>query len=132
MIAASAFAPGHSTVSFSVFSGAATVWTFLFLLFFIAFAVAWMFGFSPPEVSAWLDAHAALWNAIGGWLWRGFWAAALLLCALIVFAVGLEFFGARAEDAKDTPRDLKGGCCGLIFVAVLGYFAWIAITMPLD
>ena len=114
------------------FSGAATLWTFLFFLFFIVFAVAWLFGFSPSEVSAWLDAHAALWNWIGGWLWRIFWGAALLLCGLIVFAVGVEFFGARAADAQDVPRDVKGGCCGLIFVVLVGYVAWIGMTMPLD
>jgi hypothetical protein len=51
---------------------------------------------------------------------------------LVLFSVGLEFFGARAADAKDTQRDVKGGCCGLMFVVVVGYIAWIAITMPLD
>ncbi len=115
-----------------MFGGAGTLWTFLFLLFCMFFAVAWLFGFSPSEVTTWLDAHGALWSAIGGWLWRIFWGAVLALCGLVLFAIGMEFFGARAEDPKDTPRDIRGGCCGLIFVVVAGYVAWIAITMPID
>lgn len=114
------------------FSGAATLWTFLFFLFVIGFGVAWMFGFSPPEVSAWLDAHADLWRSIGGWLWRAFWIVVLLFCAAILFAIGLEWFGAKAKGFADSPRDVKGGCCALAAVAVTVYFAWIAITMPLD
>lgn len=114
------------------FSGAGTLWTFLFFLFFIGFAVAWLFGFSPAEVSAWLDAHAELWSWIGGWLWRGFWIVALLFCAAILFAIGLEWFGKKAEGFEDAPRDVKGGCCALTAIVVVAYFAWIAITMPLD
>lgn len=115
-----------------MFRGAGTLWTFLLFLLCIVFAIAWMFGISPSELSAWFDAHGATLNWIGGWLWRLFWGAVLGLCGLVLFSVGLEFFGARAADAKDTPRDVKGGCCGLMFVAVAGYIAWIAITMPLD
>jgi hypothetical protein len=113
-------------------SGAGTLWTFVFLLFFLGFAVAWLFGFSPPEVSAWLDSHADLWRWIGDWLWRGFWGVVLLFCAAILFAIGLEWFGQKAKGFENAPRDVKGGCCSLIGVTVAGYVAWIAITMPLS
>lgn len=115
-----------------MFGGAGTLWTFLFFLCCIVFAVAWLFGFSPSEVTAWLDAHADLWNVIGGWLWRGFWAVVLLFCGLILFSIGLEWFGQKAKGFEDSPRDVKGGCCALIAIVVVGYIAWIAITMPLE
>lgn len=115
-----------------VFRRAGALWMFLFFLFCILFAVAWLFGYPPDQVSAWLGAHEGLWRLIGDWLWRIFWGIALLVCGVILFGVAMEFFGARAEQFKDEPRDIKGGCCGLIFVVVVGYLAWIAITMPLD
>ncbi len=115
-----------------VFRNAGALWMLVFFLFCIVFAVAWLFGYPPDQVGAWLGAHEGLWRWLGGWLWRIFWGGVLLLCAAILFAVGLEWFGKKAEEFKDTPRDIKGGCCGLTFVAVASYIAWVAVTMPLD
>jgi len=112
--------------------GAARLWVWLFFGFFILFAVAWLFGYEPARVNDWLDAHGGLWRWIGGWLWRGFWGVVLLFCAAILFAVGLEWFGRKAEGFENAPRDLKGGCCALIAIVVVGYVAWIAIMMPID
>ncbi|MDB5679175.1 hypothetical protein [Sphingomonas bacterium] len=106
-----------------------TLWTFVFLLFFIFFAVAWIFGYPPSDVSAWLTANSAIWLWIADWLWRIFWGVVLLVCGLVVFGVMMEFFGKRADDANDIPRDIKGGSCMFVAVVMVGYIAWIAMTM---
>lgn len=109
-----------------------TSWIFLILLFSLVFAVAWIAGYPPWQVTDWLDAHAALWRSIGGWLWRTFWGIVLLVCAILIFGIGLDLFGQRAAGCEDKPRNYGGGCCGLIAVAVTIYIGWIAITMSLD
>ncbi|WP_425229825.1 hypothetical protein [Sphingomonas sp.] len=112
------------------FAGAGTLYAFLFLLFFLLFAVAWLFGFSPPEITAWLDDHAALFDRIGDWLWRVFMGFVLLICALGLVAVWSQWFGEK--DEPDKPRNVGGGCCGLIAILVFGYAAWVGMTMPMD
>lgn len=113
------------------FRGAGTTWTFLFLLFFVGFAIAWMLDVSPSEATAWLDAHSAIWEWIGGWLWRLFWGIVVLVCAILIFGIGVEWFGKKAPGLEHEPRNVKGGCCMLVAIVVTVYIAWIAITLPL-
>lgn len=129
--------------------GGARLYGCLFFGFFVLFAVAWMFGFEPAQVSAWLDAHGGLWRSIGNILWRIFCGFVLLICLYALIGGLYERFSpaGRAQHQKMMDDYIRGpgedasmpelptkpiGCVGFGAAIVIGYVAWVGLTMPLD
>jgi hypothetical protein len=97
-------------------SGAAALYTFLFLIFFLVGLVLVLLGFDLGDVDRWLEAHGGWISAIGNLLFRAVCALVLLLC---LFMIGGAPFDRR------NPERPGLGCA--ILAAILGYFAWFGV-----
>lgn len=93
-------------------------WLVLSLLLFVAAVVLVLLGFDLNEVDLWIDAHGGLFEAIGIVLMRIFWGLVLLAC--LAALLGFLF-------DRDNPERPGWGC--LIVALILGYVAWVGMTM---
>ena len=97
-------------------SGAAALYTFLFLVFFLIGVVLVLLGFNLGNIDLWLEAHGGWIAAIGSLLFRAVCALVLLLC---LFMIGGALFDRR------NPERPGLGCA--ILALVVGYFAWFGV-----
>ena len=97
-------------------SGAAALYTFLFLLLFLIGLALVLLGFDLGDVDRWLDAQSGWIDAIASLMFRAVCAGILLLC---LFMIGSATFGRR------NPGRPGLGCAFLALI--VGYFAWFGI-----
>ena len=91
---------------------------FLILFFTLFFIIMVLMGFDVADVEGWLDAHGGLFDTIGTILFKMLLGFILLIC---VFTVAGAIF-----DRKNPERP---GFVQAAFSALVGYFAWVGITM---
>lgn len=100
-------------------SPAAALTMFLFLVFAIVGLVLVLLGFDLGDVDAWIERQ-------GGWLsFLGDWAFSIVCGIVLFFCVAVA--GALLFGRKKGEKRSYGG---IIAALVIGYFAWIGMTMP--
>ena len=129
-------------------SGAAQLYTFLFLVFFIIGLVLVVLGFDLAKVDIWLDSKAGWFDWIGTIVFKIVLAVILLGCVLTFGAGATQHAAAltgrarrgRIDEAQmDRPRgtqvdaggeagDGRVGCGMMLLVLVVGYFCWVGIV----
>ena len=98
-------------------SGAAALYTFLFLIFFLIGLALVLLGFDLGDVDRWLEAHGGWIEAVADLLFRAVCAGILLLC---LFMIGGAIFDRR------NPERPGLGCAFLALI--VAYFAWFGVT----
>jgi len=104
------------------FRGAAALYLFLFLVFFVIGAVVLLLGYGLGDADRWFDRQAGWIEIVATLAFRGVCALALLLC---VGTIGVGIVGRLAppREGEDGPPGW-----GAMFAAlVVGYFAWFGI-----
>lgn len=126
-------------------SMASALYLFLFFVFFVVGAILWALGFDLGEVERWMDAHAGLFDWVGTWLWRLFCGFVLLICAFVLVFGAYDRLspGQRAargrialsnkwrrksKSEQDAAKPI--GCIGFGMALLIGWFAWVGMTMP--
>jgi hypothetical protein len=99
-------------------SGASALVLFLFLILFPIGLVLVLLGFDFGDVDAWLERQSGWLDAVGTLLFRGIAGFTLLMCVLLVVSAVVD---------RKSPDRIHLGC--LPGIAILAYFAWIAMTM---
>ena len=99
-------------------SRASALVLFLFLILFPVGLILVLLGFDLGDVDAWLERQSGWLDAAGTLLVRGLAGFVLLMCVLVALAALFD---------RKSPDRLHLGC--LPGIAILGYFAWIAMTM---
>ena len=97
-------------------SGAAALYTFLFLILFLIGLVLVLLGFDLGDVDRWLEANGGWIEAVGDLLFRAVCAVILLLC---LFMIGSAIFARRSPD--------KPGFGCAILALIVAYFAWFGV-----
>jgi hypothetical protein len=97
-------------------SGAAALYTFLFVIFFLIGLVLVVLGFGLVDVDRWLESNGGWIEAIADFLFRAVCAGIVLLC---LFTVGGAIFGRRSPDRPGF------GCAFLALI--VAYFAWFGV-----
>lgn len=126
-------------------SGAAALYTFLWLVFLVVAIVLVTMGFDLEAVDRWLNAHTSWFELIGDLLWRGFCGLVLFLCGLTIYTLGQEMVDPRAaaddEDEERTARRHTAGVeeapkrkivsrsLGILVLLAIGYLGWVGMTM---
>ena len=121
-------------------SGAARLFTFLWLIFLIVAIMLVAFGFDLEAVDRWLNAHASLFDLIGGILFRILYGFILLLCGLTIYTLGEEMIlpdkaqqdrkhdEEEADPEDDGKRHIVRRGLGILVALGIGYVAWIGMT----
>ncbi|WP_293991582.1 hypothetical protein [Sphingomonas sp.] len=122
-------------------SGQAALFTFLWLLFFVAAIVLVVMGFDLEAVDRWLNARAGLFDHIGDILFRIFFGFVLAMCGLTIWTL-VDAMRAPAlanvidvKHRKKDDDDLDDGqphvvrrSLGILVALVIGWFAWMGVT----
>ena len=99
-------------------SGASALKLFLFIIFFIVGLILVALGFGLGDVDNWLDAQSGWITFVADWAFSALCGLILLFC--------LAYAGAALFGRKQGERVPMGG---LIAALVIGYFAWIGMTL---
>lgn len=119
-------------------SGAARLFTFLWLIFLVIAIVLVLFGFDLEAVDRWLDTHTNWFELIGDVLFRLFYGFVILLCGLTIYTLAEEMLfptGRKGEapDPDDEPDDGKRHVVrrslGILAALAIAYVAWVGLTM---
>jgi hypothetical protein len=117
-------------------SGAATLWTFLFLVFLLVGLVLLALGFDLDEVDRWIDRRVDWFDLAGTILFKGLLAAVLLFCVLLggfaLYArIDVMLCGLRrlAGSRRPAAPDDAPGWGSLLVSVVIGYFAAAGLLM---
>lgn len=92
-------------------SNAATLYTFLVLLFTIVGISLALMGFDIADVERWVDAQGGWLDAVGTFLFKVLLAFILMICALVVWAA---FF--------DRTNPQRPGVVGVIIALIIAWF----------
>lgn len=104
------------------FRGAAALYLFLFLVFFLIGAIVLLLGYELGDADRWIDSQAGWLEIVASLLFRGVCALAVLLCVgTIGFGIYFRLFPPR--EAEDPPP----GWGAMTIALVVGYFAWFGI-----
>jgi hypothetical protein len=129
--------------------GGATLYIFLCIIFLVVAVVLMLLGIDLDTADLWLDAHADWFKWAGMIAIKGFCAAVLFFCLL---AIGMKIYQSvqrlvrpRTQIKRRAPRrgptqidcppvdaegDQRIGWGGVIFAVIIGYFAYVGLTMP--
>lgn len=99
-------------------SGASAIMLFLFFIFFLI-SLAWvLLGGDLETLDTFATAQGGWLSVLGSWLLRLFWGLVLLACA----GVGAALLFGRGPGERFS-------ILGFLAALVIGYFAWIGVTM---
>ncbi len=116
--------------------GVRILYIFLLLIFLTIALVLVGLGADLDEADRWLEQHGGVISLAGDWLWRIVCGLVLLCCAaitvvsLIDWARRLYGSGVELGLAQDAPPAPRASGCLFLAALVIGYFAWIGMTMP--
>ncbi|MGN6818918.1 MAG: hypothetical protein ACTHJR_09615 [Sphingomonas sp.] len=132
-------------VGLRIGSGAAALYTFLWLVFLVVAIVLVVLGFDLEAVDRWLGAHTNWFELIGDILWRAFCGLIVLLSGLAIYTLGQEMIDPKAaeddEEEGGATRRHKAGVekvpkrkivsrsFGILAFLAVGYLAWVGMTM---
>jgi amino acid transporter len=133
--------------------GEATLYIFLCIIFLIVAVVLMLFGINLDAADHWLDAQADWFEWAGMIAFKGVCAFVLLICLFFIgggiYESGQRLVHPRKQIKRRAPRrgrhpkqiegppvddegDQRMGWGGVILAVIIGYFAYVCLTMPRD